>query len=115
MKVDLRSEHHHAIQERDDEIRGTHFENLDLGNEKQAKEQDIAAFQRWYLENKDKNNCMTITAKSNGEAKYADSMSIGIIRLECCWHVNKVAPHMQVEIRQVPLSFITSGGSIDWL
>ena len=70
-----------------------------------------------YLANDDKNNGITIIAKSNEEAEYpiylyVDSMVIEDQRSGCYWHVMKVGPYLQKKIHQMPSFFITIGESI---
>ena len=45
---------------------------------------------------------------------YVDSTAIeDAARPECCWHIIRVAPCLQMKLKQMPRSRITSGGSID--
>ena len=69
----LQEEHQQAVQEQDNRIQAIEYESVGLQSKILAKDQQIAALQ-WrnvgYLVNEDKNNGITIIAKSNEEADY---------------------------------------------
>ena len=68
------------------------------------------------LQNKDKNYGGTIIVMKQQSIPiylYVDSMAAVGTRPECCWHVSKISPYLQMEIRQMLLLCITSGESID--
>lgn len=85
-----------------------------------ANDQQIAPFQKRpvdYLASQDKNNGITIIAKSNEEAEhhdyvYAECMAIEGTRPECYQHIIQLVPYLQVEICQMPLARVTSEESI---
>ena len=121
---ELRRGHQEPIQERDNQISAIEYENVSLQGETKAKDQEIAALQRRYvryLESEDKTNGIIIIAKkiikqlSIPIYLHVGSMSIESTRLDCCLHVINVAPYLQMEIHQMPLTRTTSVESIGWL
>ena len=70
---EIQEEHRQAIQERDNSMQATQYENVDFQSKIRAKDQQIATLKSCYvsyLENEDINNGMTIITKSHDEAEY---------------------------------------------
>ena len=78
--------HQIAIADRDNQIRGIHYENVGLQDEMQTKYQQKPALQsqnEGYLSNEDKNNDVTILTKSNEAAEYSYISICGQRRVAC--------------------------------
>ena len=61
------------MEEKDNQIQAIQHENVDLQGKIRAKDQEIAALQRRYVDylaNEDKNNGSSIIAKNDKEAEY---------------------------------------------
>ena len=61
------------MEEKDNQIQAIQYENVDLQGKIRAKDQEIAALQRRYVDylaNEDKNNGLSIIAKNDKEAEY---------------------------------------------
>lgn len=87
----------------------------------EEKKQERAALPRSYVGYKAKTKTMAwlslqreLKQQSIPMYLYVDSTAIeDAARPECCWHIIRVAPCLQMKLKQMPRSRITSGGSID--
>ena len=98
-----------------DDQKNLEYEKVDLQGEIRAKDQQIGALPRRYvshLSDEDKGNGISIIAKNNDEAGYADSMVIRGTRSGCCLHTIRVAYYLRMETYRMPLLHITFGASI---
>ena len=103
----------HDLQERDNRMQAIQYKNVGLQCKVRARDQQIAALQRYYvdyLSNENKNNDISIMVKNNGEAEY---LCMSIWR----WHGHRrhKSKELQMEIYGMLLLRITSGESIGWL
>ena len=63
----------HDLQERDNRMQAIQYKNVGLQCKIKARDQQIAALQRYYvdyLSNENKNNDISIMVKNNGEVEY---------------------------------------------
>ena len=70
---EIQEEHRQAIEEKDNQIQAIQYKNVGLEGEIRAKDQEIAALRRRYVDylaNEDKNNGISIIAKNSEEAEY---------------------------------------------
>lgn len=76
-----------------------HYANVGIQSKMRTKDEEIAFLKRSYVgyhANEDKNNVITIIAKSNEATEslyiylYPNIMVIEGTRSECCWHVIKI-------------------------
>lgn len=87
---------------------------------RQAKNQEIVALQKYdvnYLENKVQTMVSLSLQKAMKEQRvpiyqYVDSIAIEDARPDCCWPVIRTVPFLQMKIRQMHMSRITSCESI---
>lgn len=99
------------------------YGNVGLQSKIQAKDQEIVALQIHYVDyltnegkSIDKISLHRAIKKQNIPISLcANNIVIEGTRVECWWSVIRIAHFFRMEIRQMPLSHVPSGESIDWL